>query len=100
MSAPDSAPRQRPRPFEPWEHDNAHAALDQWIYSWRQTRQDERLPGNDFAKHLGREAVELMDSGMAKVELARLFWECGEEGCCPCGNRWDERVPVPLAEAS
>lgn len=93
MSAPE-APRRRPLPLEPWEHDDAHQALDQWVWAWRQKNPGALLPAADFTRHIGEEAVELMRSGMAKVELARLFWACGEESECPCGIRWNERVPA------
>lgn len=99
MSAPDR-PQPRPLPREAWEHDDAHQALDQWVWAWRQKNPDAALPRVDFAKHLGLEAVELMNSGMSKVELARLFWACAEDGVCPCGNRWDQRVPVLIEEVA
>lgn len=100
MSAPEvTRPRQLPRPLESWEHDNAHQALDQWVWAWRQKRMSAPLPAGDFAQHIGREAVELMASGMPKVEMARLFWACGDEGECPCGLPWDRPVPRPADES-
>lgn len=72
------------RQHEPWEHDNAHQALGQWIYAWRQQHPDAQLPGIAFTLHIGREAREVAE-GMGKVELLRLYAAAGFDGQCVCG---------------
>jgi hypothetical protein len=83
------------QPLEPWEHDNAHQALDGWLYAWRQHHQDGSHPPLAFLLHLGADAVELMQGSTPKVELARLLWACAEDGVCIHGYRWNEPLPDP-----
>lgn len=84
------------RALESWEHDDAHQALDQWMWAWRQhhTTSSEKPPLT-FLRHLGEDAVALQVGGTPKVELARLFWASAEDGTCPCGHRWDTPPPAP-----
>jgi hypothetical protein len=89
------------RQHEPWEHDPAHQALDQWIYAWRRERPDEDLPKIAFTIHIGREAREVAE-GMGKVELLRLFAAAGFDGQCVCGIDFTAKPATTLtaAEAS
>lgn len=85
------------RRYEPWEHDNAHQALDQWRLAWRAQNPDAALPGVAFTIHIGQEAVTLAGD-MGKVDLLRLFAAAGYDGQCPgCGLDWTAK-PRP-AEA-
>ncbi len=92
MSAPWRGPVVRD---EAWEHDPPHQALLQWVRAYRETRPHAALPGLEFTKHVGIEAVDLAD-GLSPVELQRLFWEAGRDAECVCGMPVGDR-PVGAA---
>lgn len=86
------------RRWDDWESDAASLGITQWVRTWREENPRAGHPPLRFARHLGREAVELMDGGESSFEIQRIFSTFGREGVCVCGLAPGDPIPEDEVE--